>query len=126
MHDQSTETLDLEGTAKLLRLGVEATRELIATGKLPAVQLNQKHTCVLREAAIEYLREEGLRQALERRKAHEAITLTIVQPKGTGKPAGRLPDLSGYETAAATKAASPRSKRAGSRSVSASAGRGGR
>jgi len=120
------ETLDLEGTAHLLRLGLDATRELIATGRLPAVQLNQKHTCVLREAVIDYLRDEGLRQAQERRKAHDTIKLTVVPPKADGKPASRLPDLSGYEVAAATKGASPRSKRAGSRTVSASAGRGGR
>lgn len=67
--DDLDDTLGLEGAAKMLRLGLEAMKDLVDKGEVPAVRLNQKHTVMLREDLIEFLRLEGRRQAAERKKS---------------------------------------------------------
>lgn len=66
---EQDDTLGLEDAAKVLRLGLEAMKALVEEGTVPAVRLNQKHTVMLREDLIEFLRAEGRRQAAERKAA---------------------------------------------------------
>lgn len=68
-NDFEDSTLGVEDAAKVMRLGLEAMKELIDKGTVPAVRLNQKHTVLLREDLISFLREEGRRQAAARRCA---------------------------------------------------------
>jgi len=99
------DTLGLEDAAKMLRLGLEAMKDLVDKGEVPAVRLNQKHTVMLREDLIDFLRSEGRRQAAERKKsaignrpaANAPLSTT---PKRNGK-ARRItpPDLRAYEQA---------------------------
>ncbi len=63
------DTMGLEGAARMLRLGLEAMKDLVDKGEVPAVRLNQKHTVMLREDLIDFLRSEGRRQAAERKKS---------------------------------------------------------
>jgi len=87
------DTIGIEDAAVMLRLGLDATRELVDTGQLPALRLNQKHTVLLRE--------EGRRQAEQRRKAATGKDRTpkpatpAVRPKLRRQAA---PDLRAYET----------------------------
>lgn len=95
-------TLGLEDAAKVMRLGVESMKELVENGTVPAVRLNQKHTVLLREDLINYLREEGRRQAAARREAvgdrPAANTPVEVQaPRPTKTRRTKLPDLAPYE-----------------------------
>ncbi|PWB28865.1 hypothetical protein DCO49_03925 [Stenotrophomonas sp. SPM] len=99
------ETLGLEGAARMLRLGLEAMKELVDKGKVPAVRLNQKHTVMLREDLIDFLRSEGRRQAAERKKSAIGTRPASNAPVGAtparkGK-ARRItpPDLRAYEQA---------------------------
>ena len=99
------ETLGLEGAARMMRLGLEAMKELVDKGEVPAVRLNQKHTVMLREDLIDFLRSEGRRQAAERKKSAvgnrpAANTSVVTTPKRKGK-ARRItpPDLRAYEQA---------------------------
>lgn len=97
------DTMGLEGAAKMLRLGLEAMKDLVDKGEVPAVRLNQKHTVMLREDLIEFLRSEGRRQAAERKRS------TIgARPASNAPDAGstrrkcssrrtKLPDLRAYE-----------------------------
>lgn len=64
-----SETLNIEEAAALVRVGVEAMRDLIDSGEMPAVRLNQKHTVLLREDVIDFVRTKARQQAEERRKA---------------------------------------------------------
>jgi len=99
------ETLGLEGAARMMRLGLEAMKELVDKGEVPAVRLNQKHTVMLREDLIDFLRSEGRRQAAERKKSAigdqpAANAPASTTPKRKGK-ARRIspPDLRAYEQA---------------------------
>lgn len=69
LETEPDDTLGLEGAARMLRLGLEAMKELVDKGEVPAVRLNQKHTVMLREDLIAFLRSEGRRQAAERKKS---------------------------------------------------------
>ena len=69
MEEFGDTTLGLEDAAKVMRLGVESMKELVENGTVPAVRLNQKHTVLLREDLINFLREEGRRQAAARRES---------------------------------------------------------
>lgn len=84
------ETLTLEQAATLMNLGVDATRELIESGELPAARLNQKHTVLLREDVIDFVRAKARQQADERRKKRQER-----KPTGRG-PRTRHADLSNY------------------------------
>ena len=99
------ETLGLEGAARMMRLGLEAMKELVDKGEVPAVRLNQKHTVMLREDLIDFLRSEGRRQAAERKKSAvgnrpAANASAPTTPKRPSK-ARRItpPDLRAYEQA---------------------------
>ncbi len=99
------DTLGLEGAARMMRLGLEAMKDLVDKGEVPAVRLNQKHTVMLREDLIDFLRSEGRRQAAERKRS------TIgARPASNAPDAGstrrksksrrtKLPDLRAYEQA---------------------------
>lgn len=95
------DTLDLEQAAKLMRLGQDATKDLIDKGELAALICNQKHVVLLRSVVLDYIAEEGRRQAEERRRKAKGHASQPEAPKGAGKPRGRarqaLPDLGRYE-----------------------------
>ncbi|HDS1367146.1 TPA: helix-turn-helix domain-containing protein [Stenotrophomonas maltophilia] len=99
------DTLGLEGAARMLRLGLEAMKDLVDKGEVPAVRLNQKHTVMLREDLIDFLRAEGRRQAAERKKSAigtrpAANTPESVQARSASKSRRKkLPDLRAYEQA---------------------------
>lgn len=101
------ETLDLKEAARFLRAGYETTKDLVETGQLPAVCLNQKHTVILREDLIAYVRDEGRRQAADRKaKVRPARVEAPILGRRRSKP---LPDLARYEV---TTSALPGSSRA--------------
>lgn len=100
--EAARETLTVEEAADLIFLGRDAMKALVDNGVVPAVRCNQKHTVMLREDVLTYVRDEGRRQAEERRKSAKVRT-----PKaGAGAPAPsrpgrqrrtRLPNLRSYE-----------------------------
>ncbi len=95
-HSTSPEstTMGLEEGARFLRLGVKAMKELVDHGIVPATCLNQKHTVMLREDLVIYLREEGRRQANARRvEKLQGVT----RPRRPRKPKPALPNLDRYE-----------------------------
>lgn len=61
------ETLSLEEAAKLSRLGLESFKALVEAGEIPAVRFNQKHTVIVRDQLLGYLRAKAVEQAQERR-----------------------------------------------------------
>ncbi|QXQ03959.1 hypothetical protein KX724_07665 [Stenotrophomonas indicatrix] len=97
------DTLGLEGAARMMRLGLEAMKELVDKGEIPAVRLNQKHTVMLREDLTDFLRTEGRRQAAERKEVAIGgqTAATSSSPSGAkhGSRRRRLipPDLRAYE-----------------------------
>jgi len=103
------DTLGLDAAAKLLRLGLEAMKDQVDKGEVPAVRLNQKHTVMLREDLIDFLRSEGRRQAAERKKsavgnqrAADASVGTTPKRKGRARRV-TPPDLRAYERADHTR-----------------------
>jgi len=105
-HSESLdETLGLEGAARMMRLGLEAMKELVDKGEVPAVRLNQKHTVMLREDLIDFLRSEGRRQAAERKKSaignHRTANASMTTTPKRQSKARRItpPDLRAYEQA---------------------------
>lgn len=103
--DDLDDTLGLEDAARMLRLGLEAMKDLVDRGDVPAVRLNQKHTVMLREDLIDFLRSEGRRQAAERKKsaigARPAANTPESLPTRRSSKTRRtkLPDLRAYEQA---------------------------
>ncbi|WP_312705033.1 hypothetical protein [Stenotrophomonas lactitubi] len=105
MQTPKDETLGLDGAATLLRLGHEAMKDLIDRGEVPAVRLNQKHTVMLREDLIEFLRSEGRRQAAERKKSAIGTRPAANTPgslptrRASKSRRTELPDLRAHEQA---------------------------
>lgn len=103
--DDIHDTMGLEGAARMLRLGLEAMKDLVDKGEVPAVRLNQKHTVMLREDLIDFLRSEGRRQAAERKKSAIGIQPAANSPapgptrRASKSRRTRLPDLRAYEQA---------------------------
>ncbi|WP_423177435.1 MULTISPECIES: hypothetical protein [unclassified Stenotrophomonas] len=99
------DTLGLEGAARMMRLGLEAMKELVDKGEVPAVRLNQKHTVMLREDLIDFLRSEGRRQAAERKKSAIGTRLAANTPesvptrRASKSRRTKIPDLRAYEQA---------------------------
>lgn len=99
------DTMGLEGAARMLRLGLEAMKELVDKGEVPAVRLNQKHTVMLREDLIDFLRSEGRRQAAERKKSAIGTQPAANSPapgptrRASKSRRTKLPDLRAYEQA---------------------------
>lgn len=93
------DTMGLEQAAEYLRLGRDATRELVDLGLLPATSLNQKHLVFRRVALDEFLAETELRQTRER-----ATLARATEPANDTEPPRRprtvKPDLGRYEAAA--------------------------
>jgi hypothetical protein len=52
---------------QILRCGYDTVRTAIECGDLPALQLNKRHTVLLREDVIEYVRVYARRKAQERK-----------------------------------------------------------
>jgi hypothetical protein len=103
--NDAEDTLGLEAAAKIMRLGLEAMKDLVDKGEVPAVRLNQKHTVMLREDLIDFLRSEGRRQAAERKKSAIGNRPAANTPVGATPKckceARRIspPDLRAYERA---------------------------
>lgn len=98
--DDLDDTLGLEGAARMLRLGLEAMKDLVDKGEVPAVRLNQKHTVMLREDLIEFLRAEGRRQAAERKRSaigSRPAANTALSKRTNKSRRPSLPDLRAYE-----------------------------
>lgn len=90
------DTLTLEQAADYLHLGLEAMRDLVKTGQVPALSCNQKHTVMLRGDLTAYIREQARAQADQRKRRqtpHAAPAHTRTAPRRrTIKP-----DLDRYE-----------------------------
>ena len=95
-------TMGLEEAATFLRLGHQAMKELVLSGAVPALSLNLKHTVLLRDDLIAYVRKEGRKQA-DKRKEIERRKL-LVAPRSRGDKVA-LPDLSKYELTTAVRRA---------------------
>jgi len=99
------DTLGLEDAARMLRLGLEAMKDLVDKGEVPAVRLNQKHTVMLREDLINFLRSEGRKQAAERKRSViGALPAANAPASGSTRRTSKsrrtkLPDLRAYEQA---------------------------
>jgi excisionase family DNA binding protein len=94
------ETLGIEQAAQLMRLGYEATRQLIDAGEIPAVIFNQRHVVLLREDVIAYIHEQGQIQAQQRRRVAKRPKGHATTPRAAAqRPSKRKvpPDLSLYE-----------------------------
>ncbi len=93
------ETLGLEQAATLLHLGLEAMKDLVREGAVPALQLNQKHTVLLRADLLAYVREEGRKQAEQRRRMRKGGNTQPVDAASSRTRRARAPkpDLSRYE-----------------------------
>lgn len=93
-------TMDLQQAATFMHLGLEAMKKLVDSGDVPALSLNQKHTILLRDDLIDYVREQGRKQAEKRRKSKPAEIESKPPPGERRGPRQARPDLSGYELAA--------------------------
>jgi hypothetical protein len=85
-------TMDLEQAAAFLHLGYKAMKALVDTGEVPALSLNQKHTILLRDDLITYVREQGRAQAARRRSRKP-----IDAPPTRAKRSISKPNLDAYE-----------------------------
>lgn len=61
------ETMSIAEAAAFIRIGVDALRELILAGQIPALTLNQKHWVLLRSDLVEFVRNIARQQQLHRR-----------------------------------------------------------
>lgn len=96
-------TMDLEQAAAFMHLGYKAMKELVDSGEVPALSLNQKHTILLREDLITYVREQGRKQADKRRERKQppAAPTRAAPVTRAGKMA--LPNLDTYEVTTAAQ-----------------------
>ncbi len=82
--------LGLNEAAALLRLGVDATRELINAGALPALSLNRKHLVILRADVISFIRDTARAQQNERKaRLDVAWRSAEIPPEAEFKPGRR-------------------------------------
>lgn len=105
------DTLDLPGAAELLHCGLRAVKKLVDDGELPALQINQKHTVMLRTDVLDFIAARARKQAEERRRAKPAPA-----PRAS-RPRRARPDLGRYEL---TTSGSQGQNHAGSNSGAAS------
>ncbi|HXD38849.1 MAG TPA: hypothetical protein VN624_19500 [Rhodanobacter sp.] len=96
----TSETLDVKGAAALMRCGVEAVEQIIDTGALPALQINQKRTVLLRVDVLAYIAQHAREQAEQRRQRQGAKGRTGATPfkSRQARPRQPPPDLSRYES----------------------------
>lgn len=90
-------TMDLQQAADFLRLGYKAMKELVDSGNVPALSLNQKHTVLLRDDLITYVREQGRKQADRRRAGKLPVTVPATTTARRRGARVALPDLDAYE-----------------------------
>lgn len=101
IHD---ETLSIEESAELAKCGVDCMKELIDSGEVYAVKLNQKHTVLLREDVIEYIRRRARTEAKARRLARQARDPAITPDAIQRRPGRRRRQLPGLVPSADTGA----------------------
>ena len=96
-HAANDPTMNLEQAADFMHLGYKAMKDLVDSGEVPALSLNQKHTILPREDLISYVREQGRKQA-DKRRARNQPPSTIV-PAIARRRGGKLtlPNLDAYE-----------------------------
>ena len=99
------DTMDLQQAADFMKCGLRAMRKLVDNGAVPALQINQKHTLLLRADLISYVREQGRAQAAKRRARKVGTpapgTIRIVNaPRHRRGSKGPKPDLDAYEVTA--------------------------
>ncbi|KLD65458.1 hypothetical protein Y882_02805 [Dyella japonica DSM 16301] len=85
-----------------MRCGERCLQELVDNGDIPALELNQKHTVLLREDVIDYVRTRGREQAAERKaRAKRTNPPPSAEPKPhrtrSGPRRAAPPDLKAYE-----------------------------
>ena len=88
---------NLEEAAEFMRLGLKAMKELVDSGAVPALSLNQKHTILLRDDLVSYVREQARAQAEQRRKSKPAPADPTERRERRRGPRKARPDLAGYE-----------------------------
>lgn len=92
-------TMDLQQAADFLHLGYKAMKELVDSGDVPALSLNQKHTILLRDDLITYVREQGRLQATKRQaRKRSPNTADVTRTRRGATP---KPDLGSYEVTTA-------------------------
>ena len=96
-HAANDPTMNLEQAADFMHLGYKAMKDLVDSGEVPALSLNQKLTILLREDLISYVREQGLKQADKRRARNQPPSTTV--PAIARRRGGKLtlPNLDAYE-----------------------------
>lgn len=102
--DPNSPTIGVDEAAQILRCGVRSVQDLVETGDLPALELNQRHTVLLREDVIDYVRKRAREQATERKLQHArrkakppAAIATTPASRSSGRRRRALPDLGSYE-----------------------------
>lgn len=95
------DTMGLEQAAEYLRLGRDATRELLDTGQLPGVSLNQKHLVFRRVALDAWLADLEVRQMQDRIQKLRAAEAANDPGQPAARPRTQKPDLARYEAGAA-------------------------
>lgn len=93
------QALSLADAASMLRLGEDALRELIVSGRIPALSLNRKHVVLLREDVIQFIRTHAHIQQEQRRvnwgeaRGRVLDQLPPATPRKRGRPRYRLPTV---------------------------------
>ncbi len=91
-------TMDLQQAADFLHLGFKAMKALVDSGEVPALSLNQKHTIVLRDDLIAYVRDEGRAQAAKRRAGKaRPVDPTLPPTRHRRGNKNAKPNLDAYE-----------------------------
>lgn len=75
-HDDA---LSMEQAAQLLRIGVDAMRELVILGEVPALSLNRKHWVLLRSHLLEFIKDRAEGQQETRRETHQVFDVLADQ-----------------------------------------------
>lgn len=94
-------TMDLQQAADFLHLGLKSMKELVESGAVPALSCNQKHTILLRDDLIDYVREQGRLQASKRRARKPAADIKPVTRARRG--ATPKPNLDAYDLTTGVK-----------------------
>jgi len=96
-HATNDPTMNLEQAADFMHLGYKAMKELVDRGEVPALSLNQKHTILLREDLITYVREQGRKQADKRRAHKQPVGVPVASAPRSRTSKNAKPNLAVYE-----------------------------
>ena len=102
-------TIGVDEAAEILRCSVRAVQNLIDRSELPALEINQRSTVLLREDVIEYVRIHSRRRSQER-KVEDARSKAKLQPvvpverRRPGRKRRPFIDLDKYEALLTTSA----------------------